>query len=75
MQAALSLEAPYDHLISQRLVRDLVRLLRIDLRSTAVTLEREPRLTLMDLQGLGKEIWAGEDAQAYVSRMRDEWGR
>lgn len=25
-----------------------------------------------DLAGLGKEIWEGEDAQAYVNRLRDE---
>jgi hypothetical protein len=28
-----------------------------------------------DLAGLGKEIWEGEDAQAYVNRLRDEWER
>jgi len=27
-----------------------------------------------DLAGLGKEIWAGEDAQQYIDRLRDEWG-
>jgi len=25
-----------------------------------------------DLAGLGKEVWEGEDAQAYVNRLRDE---
>ena len=28
-----------------------------------------------ELEGLGKEIWHGEDAQAYVNRLREEWGR
>ena len=28
---------------------------------------------LTELRGLGKEIWGGLDAQAYVNEMRDEW--
>lgn len=28
---------------------------------------------LTELRGLGKEIWRGQDAQAYVDEMRDEW--
>ena len=30
---------------------------------------------LTELRGLGKEIWAGIDAQEYVNEMRDEWDR
>ncbi len=28
---------------------------------------------VLSLRGLGKEIWAGEDADAYVRRQRDDW--
>ncbi len=28
---------------------------------------------LSELRGVGKEIWQGVDAQAYVDQMRDEW--
>lgn len=28
-----------------------------------------------DISGLGKEIWAGIDAQDYVNQLRDEWER
>ena len=28
---------------------------------------------LTELRGLGKEIWAGIDAQEYVNELRDEW--
>ena len=28
---------------------------------------------VLALRGLGKEIWAGEDADAYVRRQRDGW--
>lgn len=29
--------------------------------------------SLRELRGLGKEIWAGVDAQEYVNQQRDEW--
>ena len=29
--------------------------------------------SIMELEGLGKEIWAGIDAQEYVDRERDSW--
>ncbi len=32
-----------------------------------------PKLQLTELRGLGKEIWTGVDAQAYVNELRDEW--
>jgi hypothetical protein len=35
--------------------------------------EKEPSRDLMDLHVLGKEIWAGIDAQAYVDHLRNEW--
>ena len=31
--------------------------------------------SLRELRGLGKEIWAGIDAQAYINQERDEWDR
>lgn len=30
--------------------------------------------TIMDLDGLGKEIWQGVDPDEYVARERDSWG-
>ena len=37
--------------------------------------EAEPpqKRSLRELRGLGKEIWAGIDAQDYINRQRDEW--
>lgn len=31
------------------------------------------RRNLMELAGLGAEIWQGIDAQEYVTQLRDEW--
>ncbi len=29
--------------------------------------------SILELHGLGREIWQDVDAQAYVDRLRDEW--
>ncbi len=33
----------------------------------------EKKHSIMELEGLGKEIWAGIDAQEYVDSERDAW--
>ena len=35
--------------------------------------ERGPTDPILSLSGLGKEIWADEDADAYVRRLREGW--
>lgn len=32
-----------------------------------------PKHSIMELHGLGAEIWQGLDAQEYVDTLRDEW--
>lgn len=32
-----------------------------------------PQRRLSELRGLGKAIWDGVDAQAYIHQLRDEW--
>ena len=34
----------------------------------------EPRYSVLELKGLGKEIWQGIDAQEYVDQERSSWG-
>ncbi len=34
----------------------------------------EPRHSVLELKGLGKEIWEGIDAQEYVDQERSSWG-
>ncbi len=36
-------------------------------------LGRDEPLSILDLQGLGKELWAGTDATHHVSDERDSW--
>ena len=55
---------PQDQL---RLAEQLIALARRQLSSP-------PQHSILELEGLGKEIWEGIDAQEYVDRERDSWG-
>lgn len=35
--------------------------------------KEKPKRSLLELEGLGKEIWEGIDAQEYVNELRNEW--
>jgi hypothetical protein len=37
--------------------------------------EAEARVSLLELEGLGREIWEGVDVEAYVAAERDSWDR
>ncbi len=49
-----------------RLLEDLVKLIR---QQTTP----KPKYSILELRGLGKEVWQGIDAQAYVNQERDAW--
>ena len=49
----------------------LVELITRDLADAE--LGTRPRRSILELRGLGAEIWRGIDAQDYVSELRDEW--
>ncbi|MEH2448407.1 MAG: hypothetical protein V7K18_22320 [Nostoc sp.] len=50
-----------------RLIEDLSSLIR----QQVMTLK--PKRSILELRGLGKEIWNGVDAQEYVNQERDSW--
>lgn len=35
--------------------------------------EKSPKRSIMELHGLGAEIWEGIDPDEYINEMRDEW--
>jgi plasmid stability protein len=39
----------------------------------SAALDTPPPLSIMDLQGLGKELWHGVDAAAHVAAERASW--
>lgn len=48
----------------------LLDLLRNELENGEDTGQRH---SILELHGLGKEIWRGVDPEDYVKRLRDEW--
>jgi plasmid stability protein len=42
-------------------------------RILATAVDGQEELSILDLQGLGKELWKGIDAAEYVSELRDSW--
>ena len=52
--------------------------LRLVAMITSALVQGAPRAAtgkrnILELEGLGAEIWQGIDAQEYVNRLRDEW--
>lgn len=65
-----------------RIYRDITRLSRRDKRSLLTRLMTEltqgtgdtsTRHTILEIQGVGKEIWEGVDGQEYVDGERSSW--
>ena len=53
----------------------LLSLIADDLVQEVDECRDHPRHNLMELHGLGKELWEGIDAQEYVNRLRSEWDK
>ncbi|MCX5914246.1 MAG: hypothetical protein NTV04_20220 [Deltaproteobacteria bacterium] len=51
---------------------DLLRLAS-DLEAIARKKAARPRRSILELKGMGKEVWEGMDAQEYVDRERSSW--
>ena len=54
---------------------DRIRLIGMIARDLAfaVASKQAGKRSLLELEGLGAEIWQGIDAQAYVDELRKEW--
>ncbi|TAK32810.1 MAG: hypothetical protein EPO21_14520 [Chloroflexota bacterium] len=52
----------------------LLAMVAQDLAAQPGSTVEEPRRNIMELHGLGKEIWEEIDAQEYVDKLRNEWG-
>ena len=68
-----SLDVPYDHVIGSNAVERVQALLCAVPRSEINREDGPNRSSILDLAGLGKEIWQGTDAQRYIDELRDEW--
>jgi hypothetical protein len=52
---------------------DQLRLIAELAASLGSEVEREPRRSVLELQGLGKSIWQGIDVDEYLRRQRASW--
>ena len=59
------------HRLSPDEIKQLMKAL-IDLMPESAETEPKQR-SILELRGLGKEIWEGIDAQEYVQQLRSEW--
>jgi len=50
---------------------NLLEVLSLVLKKSVVQKEREHRL--IELEGLGDEVWSRVDVEKYISRERDSW--
>jgi hypothetical protein len=53
--------------------KELVKLLVDTIDTPAVEEPARKKHSILELAGLGKEIWEGIDAQEYVNQLRNEW--
>jgi len=72
-----ALYASYFHVVSEQVIRDVQRLLDVTATSCAVSIVVLPhhvrKQSILELEGLGKEVWAGIDPRQYIDELRDEW--
>jgi hypothetical protein len=71
----MNIESLYDRYIKQIPIPkqlELISLISRNLVEKSKKEDRRPR-SLLELEGLGAEIWEGVDAQKYVDELRDEW--
>ncbi|MFN3420241.1 MAG: hypothetical protein ACK40X_00770 [Armatimonadota bacterium] len=77
MVKTLSLEELYEQQIKPRPKGERSRLLAMIAQDLATEAKEEgkPKRSIMELHGLGAEIWGDIDAQEYVNELRKEWDR
>ena len=46
---------------------------RLKLELALFAQQNSKKRSILELRGLGREIWQGVDAQTYVDRLREEW--
>ena len=54
-------------------VEDRKRLIGLIVDTLTEPASSEPERSILEFEGVGKELWEGVDAQEYVNRLRDEW--
>jgi hypothetical protein len=75
MMEAQNIDQVYEQQIKPLPLADQLRLVELIARYAARSALPEdlPLHSIMELHGLGAEIWEGVDAQEYINKLREEW--
>lgn len=74
--SAIIIEQLYHQYIESIPVADqlqLIALMSHQLAKHAVEYKSPKTRSLLELEGLGAEIWEGVDVQEYINELRDKW--
>jgi hypothetical protein len=69
----IDIDALYEEQIAPLSAEQKLRLIAKIAEALENEVEERPRRSIMELHGLGAEIWRGIDAQEYVNQLRSEW--
>ena len=70
-EVEMTVEELYLHEVAKLPPEDRLRLMELIARD----LTERHNHSILELRGLGKDIWEGVDAQEYVDALRREWGQ
>jgi hypothetical protein len=75
--STVSVQRIYGELLSLGIAErfEVVRLTMDSLRKECADVPTVRKRSLLELRGLGKEIWEGVDPVEYVKQERDSWER
>jgi len=73
--AALRAEDVYKRHIKSLPAEERAKLIELIGKDLVAQPAEQTLHSVMELHGLGREIWDGIDAQEYVDELRDEWDR
>ena len=73
--AVMSLEELYEQVIKPLSAEQRLKLIVMTAQelSQPEPPTEAPKRSIMELHGLGKELWQGIDAQKFVEELRGEW--
>jgi hypothetical protein len=73
--AVMSLEELYEQVIKPLSAEERLKLIAMTAQELSLPEPptNTPKRSIMELHGLGKEMWEGIDAQKFVDELRGEW--
>ncbi len=72
-QAVFHLDQIYEREIRPLSLSDRLLLAQKIIAEAAAAARTAPSRSLLELEGLGAELWVGSDVQSYVDALRAEW--